>query len=121
MDRDPVCAKQQNRGHQTSGHKSKEQSGLKDPLNILVFAVHAPCRDQLGDCQRQAVGGQDQSNIVDFVCGVIITDSLIADGPGHGNLVEQSDKTDNDTGRGQNASLDQEVARVGFFLIVTHT
>lgn len=59
--------------------------------------------------------------ISDLVCRLLLAKKNIPDGPGHGNLVEQSDKPDNDTGCGQNASLDQEVAGVGFFLIVTHT
>ena len=120
MDGDPVCAKQQKQGHKTACDKAEEQAGPENTLYILNLAVHAPCRDQLGNGERQTVGRQDQPNVVNFV-GRVVADSLIADGAGHRNLVEKSDKADDDTGCGENASLYQEVAGVGFFLIVTHT
>ena len=65
--------------------------------------------NQFGHRQRQAAGGQCQSDAVNTVSNRVDTITDVSQQVGHGDPVKNADQPYQDAGNGKNASLPQQV------------
>ena len=84
---DPGGAKQQNCSHGGSYGDAEGHTAQVDAAGILVTSADSPGCNQLGNSQRQTVGGQNQSDVVDFIGSIVVANTFRPQNPGHGHLV----------------------------------
>src|SRR5699024_10681712 len=88
---------------------AESDAAVEYPVDIPLLPPAPALGDLLGHRQGKAVGGKDQADVVDLISCIVVSDSLIPQNPGHGNLVKQPDQPDHNARRRQNTPLHQVI------------
>ena len=94
---------------QPSGYGSVHQSRPEHPGGVSELSSGQSCRNHLGDGQRQAVGRENQDNVVHIKGSGIVSHALVPDDICHGDPVHQPNQTHNNAGHGKDRSLNHKI------------
>ena len=116
----PFRACDQKHRHQPAGKHADGNSAMEHPVGIAPFPLLLFFRDQFGNGKRQTVRRQDQTDVVDLICRIIISDPFVTKDPCHWDFVEKSDQTDDDSGSRQDRTLNEKIS-AGLSALFTHS